>query len=65
MLKNLGFETKPPPIDPLEVTKVMRYDKKVKDGRIRFVLPTGIGTPPILKSIPEKMIIDVIEGEYA
>lgn len=64
LLKNLGFETKPPSIDPLEVTRVMRYDKKVKDGRIRFVLPTGIGTPPILKSIPEKMITEVIEGEY-
>ena len=63
LLKNLGFETKPPSIDPLEVIKVMRYDKKVKDGRIRFVLPTGIGKPPILKSIPEKMIIEVIERE--
>lgn len=65
LLKNLGFETKPPSIDPLKVTKTMLYDKKVKDGRIRFVLPTGIGATPILKIIPEKMIIELLEEEYS
>jgi 3-dehydroquinate synthetase len=34
----------------------MHRDKKVEDGRIRFVLPTGIGKDPILQYIKEKTV---------
>jgi 3-dehydroquinate synthase len=63
LLKQLGFETSLPSVNSYELTEIMRYDKKVKDGSIRFVLPTGIGTAPVLKSVPENIIIKVLEAE--
>jgi 3-dehydroquinate synthase len=61
-LEGLGIKTVAPPIDVYEMLAVMRRDKKAEEGRIRFVLPTGIGTTPILKAIPESAIIEALEA---
>jgi 3-dehydroquinate synthase len=39
-----------------ELIESMRRDKKVADGRLHFVLPTGIGTTSVVNDVGEKEI---------
>ena len=39
----------------------MRRDKKTEEGAIRFVLPTGIGSDPVLREVPEELIRRTLE----
>lgn len=43
LLKRAGLMTKMPPYEIRKVIEVMQYDKKVKGGKIRFILPRSIG----------------------
>jgi 3-dehydroquinate synthase len=43
LLTSLGLPTAVPELPLDEVQKLMWHDKKVQDGRLRFVLPTRIG----------------------
>lgn len=43
LLAKLGLPTAMPDLPSEEVQKLMWHDKKVQDGRLRFVLPTRIG----------------------
>ncbi|MFI5379985.1 MAG: 3-dehydroquinate synthase [Tepidisphaerales bacterium] len=46
------------PIDA--VVSAMIYDKKVKSGRIRFVLPTAIGSVTVRDDVPPKIVSDAV-----
>ena len=61
LLTSLGLETRVPRIDSAKLIEIMRRDKKARGGKIMFVLPTGIGTEPILNVIPESLILKVLE----
>lgn len=61
LLKRLGLETELPDVDSSELLKAMYRDKKVEMNTIRFVLPTGIGSPPILRAVPDNLISQVLE----
>lgn len=61
LLNELGLQTQPPRVEPSRLIKVMRRDKKAKAGEIRFVLPTGIGKPPVIRSVPEANIKRALE----
>jgi 3-dehydroquinate synthase len=63
LLGRLGFDLKPPRLEVSELLEVMRKDKKVKGGSIRFVLPTGIGSPPVMRTVPESPISQILEEE--
>lgn len=63
LLEKIGLETALPPVEPTMIIKIMRLDKKAKEGQIRFVLPTGIGTNPVLRKVPEHMIEEVLEAK--
>lgn len=63
LLTELGFDLKPPQITPLEIVELMHRDKKAVKGSIRFVLPTGIGSPPVLKAVSEHLLIEALEDE--
>jgi len=63
LLKQLGFNTEPPSLELSKLLEVMHRDKKTEEGSIRFVLPTGIGSPPILKKVSDSMIISIMKGE--
>jgi 3-dehydroquinate synthetase len=39
----------------------MRRDKKTEEGVIRFVLPTGIGSDPVLREVPDELIRRTLE----
>jgi 3-dehydroquinate synthase len=63
LLKDIGFNLSPPPIKADLILHVMHHDKKAEAGVIKFVLPTGIGSAPILKCVDEGDIMDALEVE--
>jgi len=62
LLKRIGLPTElPQRMDDKTLLEIMHRDKKVLDGSIRFVLPTGIGDPTTIRSVPEKLILRALE----
>jgi 3-dehydroquinate synthase len=48
-----------PPVADISIAQVldaMTHDKKVVDGRLHFVLPTGVGATAIVNDVTEKDI---------
>ncbi len=43
LLRHVGLPLAPPAIEHDRLLEAMRHDKKVEDGRMRFVLPTRLG----------------------
>ncbi|MEC9453033.1 MAG: 3-dehydroquinate synthase, partial [Cyanobacteriota bacterium] len=43
-------------LDPEEVLYTLQGDKKVKDGKLRFVIPTGIGNVEIKNDVSREEI---------
>ena len=62
LLRRLGLRTALPRLAVAALLGAMRRDKKAEAGAIRFVLPTGIGKPPILRAVEDDVIILVLEG---
>jgi 3-dehydroquinate synthase len=63
LLANLGLETSMPDLRQEDILIALRRDKKVEGGSVRFVLPTGIGKPPVIKPIEEDTIVREL-GRY-
>lgn len=68
--KKIGLPTNisdiPTPIrDPLALLRHMRQDKKVKDGKLRFILARGIGDAFIAENIDEGKVADLLETAVA
>ena len=40
---------------------LMGQDKKVKDGKLRFILARGIGEAFITSDVPSESVLDVLE----
>ncbi|MCG2633470.1 MAG: 3-dehydroquinate synthase [Gammaproteobacteria bacterium] len=49
--------TLPPEIDPVQLLELMELDKKTLKGRIRYVLPTAIGSAVITDSAPQPDVL--------
>jgi 3-dehydroquinate synthase len=49
-----------PPLDPDAVLRCLQTDKKVRDGRVRFVLPTGLGTVEVRDDVDAYLIRGVL-----
>jgi 3-dehydroquinate synthase len=62
LLCSLGLPTKPEPWDLDELLAVMRSDKKVRAGRLRFVLPTRLGTASLVEDVPEEEVREVLRS---
>lgn len=60
LLNKIGLPTKVPDLEITELVEVMHMDKKAENGRIRFVLPTGIGSEPVLRYLPEETIASAL-----
>ena len=56
VLESLGLSTKLPEVDTLALISLMRRDKKAESGVIKFVIPTGIGSEPVLVDVDEELI---------
>jgi 3-dehydroquinate synthase len=61
-LEQIGLEAQLPRVDLLNMIELMKRDKKATGKSINFVLPTGIGTPPVLKTVLERLIIETLEN---
>lgn len=56
LLKTIGLPVKVPDLPIKKLVEVMHKDKKAEGGKIRFVLPVGIGKEPTLRYISEEKI---------
>jgi len=56
-----GLPQRWPDLDPEAVLACLQGDKKVRDGRVRFVLPTAIGRVEIRSDIEAGSILAALE----
>lgn len=61
LLDTLGFTLTMDPIDPEEIITLLFSDKKVRFGKIRFVLPTTIGKTVVRNDVSETLIKAAIQ----
>ncbi|AHB13175.1 3-dehydroquinate synthase [Dehalococcoides mccartyi] len=61
LLTDFGLPTKPQDIDPEKIIDAMHHDKKVSDGRIRFILLKRPGEPLIAENILREDVISILE----
>ena len=65
ILSSYGFNFKiPENISPDKIFEALSYDKKVKDGNIRFVLPVGYADVEIFDNIASDIIMESIKELY-
>ena len=50
-----------PQLDPVAVLSCLQGDKKVRDGQVRFVLPTGIGRVEIRSDVESTTILEALQ----
>ncbi|MFM8545335.1 MAG: 3-dehydroquinate synthase, partial [Vulcanococcus sp.] len=50
-----------PALDPQAVLRCLQGDKKVRDGRVRFVLPTGLGTVQIRDDVSGDQVLAALQ----
>jgi len=61
VLEGIGLPTKlPTALEADDLIRYMRRDKKAEGGRIRMVLPMGVGSPPTLRMVEESKLIEAI-----
>ena len=62
LIQKAGLTTKlPSGIDINAIIDALQTDKKVKAGKVRFVLPTQIGTVEIIDRVPTDLISQVLQ----
>jgi 3-dehydroquinate synthase len=49
-------------IKSADVLGALRHDKKVRDGAVHFVLPSGIGSVEITPDVPFEIVREVVKG---
>ena len=57
LLKSYSLPTKIPKINKKEVITILMGDKKVRDGKMRFILPKGIGEVDIYDDIVDSLFL--------
>ncbi|MBF0128088.1 MAG: 3-dehydroquinate synthase, partial [Magnetococcales bacterium] len=60
LVRRSGLPTRLPPFAPALYLESMSHDKKVSGGRMRFILPAGIGTAVMLDDIPVTRLESVL-----
>lgn len=65
LFRRLGILMPFPAIEPQEIYKGMLNDKKVINGKIRFVLPKGIGDFAIMENIDRQQVFKAIKKAQA
>ena len=66
LIKKVGLPTAlPPGLAIPDIIDLLQSDKKVKNGRVRFVLPTEIGTATVTDQVAPEVITQVLEAMYS
>jgi 3-dehydroquinate synthase len=60
LIAKAGLETQIPPLNLDEMVNALTADKKVKDGKVRFILPTAIGKVEISDRVTSLMVCEVL-----
>lgn len=62
LIEKAGLPTKlPAGLDIAKIIQSLQLDKKVKAGKVRFILPTQIGAVIITDEVPEEVIHEVLQ----
>lgn len=61
LYQRFGLPTRFPAYDPLRIYEGMQHDKKISQGRLRLVLPDGIGSYVIKEDLQPEMILAAIK----
>jgi 3-dehydroquinate synthase len=63
LIQKAGLPTRlPDGVDIEEIIAALQLDKKVKAGKVRFILPTQIGVVKITDDVPSETIRQVLQG---
>jgi 3-dehydroquinate synthase len=60
LVEAAGLPVRWPDLDPEAVIQCLQADKKVRDGRVRFVLPTAIGTVMLRDDVEPDRILQAL-----
>jgi len=61
LLAALELSVDPPGVEPDELLRLMHRDKKVADGRLRFVLPDRLGHVELVGDVPDDDVVASLE----
>jgi 3-dehydroquinate synthase len=61
VLEKLNLPTKLPDVKIKDVIQLMSRDKKAESGAIKLVVPTGIGSEPVLMYVNEKLLNETMK----
>ena len=56
-----GLPQQWPALDPEAVLQCLQGDKKVRDGKVRFVLPTGLGSVQIRDDVTHEQVLAALQ----
>ncbi len=62
LLETLQLPVKAPPLDPERILSAMMHDKKVQHGKLRFVLPSRLGSVELVEDVRPDDVRTVLEG---
>jgi 3-dehydroquinate synthase len=62
LLSALDLPVDCPSVDTEALLAAMQRDKKVQNGRIRWVLPTCVGHAEVFQDVPLEVVRDAIRG---
>ncbi|WP_017652337.1 3-dehydroquinate synthase [Fortiea contorta] len=66
LIQKAGLPTQlPDGIDIAAIIAALQLDKKVRDGKVRFVLPTQIGVVKVTDEVPSEIVEKVLQGMQA
>ena len=65
LLRAFGLPLTAPGLHPGEVMEAMRLDKKVRDGRLHFVLLESLGHAALHDDVPEQLVEETVRGLVA
>lgn len=61
LLERAGLMVKLPQLDIKQIMTAMQYDKKVKSGKIRFIVPRSLGQVYISDDVPSALVEKVLK----
>ena len=63
LIQKAGLPTRlPEGVDIEAIIDALQLDKKVKDGKVRFVLPTQMGVVTVTDEVPSETIRRVLQN---
>lgn len=49
-------------LDPQQLLAAMQHDKKVEHGKLRFVLPSRMGSVEVVSDVSPDLVLDILQG---